>query len=205
MDILQHIYGQLNQKAASLSGEIIAFDQGDFIGDPPAHSMSDTGYVYVPASCRDGEQCRVHIALHGCLQTTADIGTQFVENAGYNAWADTNNIIVLYPQGFAGPGNPRGCWDWWGYDGPDYHVKTARQMTAVMAMVDRLANQDDDYCQVYEASNFAHWMADRATWCGVWSACAKGSGDDLGLLFSWASVTLYEHPQGTFGTTPCDG
>lgn len=41
----------------------------------------------------------------------------FVENAGYNEWADANNIVVLYPQartanlGFA---NPQGCWDFWG-------------------------------------------------------------------------------------------
>ncbi len=42
----------------------------------------------------------------------------FVENAGYNAWADTNNIIVLYPQtvtSYLSPSNPSGCWDWWNY------------------------------------------------------------------------------------------
>jgi hypothetical protein len=36
--------------------------------------------------------------------------------------------------------NPRGCWDWWGYTGRNYHTKEAPQMRAVMAMIDRLAS-----------------------------------------------------------------
>jgi poly(3-hydroxybutyrate) depolymerase len=30
-----------------------------------------------------------------------------------NEWADTNNIIVLYPQAVPSYGNDYGCWDWW--------------------------------------------------------------------------------------------
>ena len=44
--------------------------------------------------------------------------THFVENAGYNEWADANDIVVLYPQArsreFQGSiqhANPQGCWD----------------------------------------------------------------------------------------------
>ncbi|HEX7635306.1 MAG TPA: fibronectin type III domain-containing protein [Noviherbaspirillum sp.] len=50
-------------------------------------------------------------------------GRTFVDNAGYNRWADTNNIVVLYPQTTNGNGNPNGCWDWWGYDDPNYAKK----------------------------------------------------------------------------------
>jgi hypothetical protein len=66
--------------------------------------------------------------------------TTFVRNAGYNKWADTNRIIVLYPQATAVPdeGNLEGCWDWWGYDDPDYATKTGRQMAALRRMVTRL-------------------------------------------------------------------
>jgi hypothetical protein len=35
--------------------------------------------------------------------------------------------------------NPRGCWDWWGYTGPQYANKAGPQIRAVKAMVDRLA------------------------------------------------------------------
>ena len=75
------------------------------------------------------------------------IGTTFVRDAGYNRWADAYRLIVLYPQTIARSGwgadgsfvyNPNGCWDWWGYTGADYHTRTAPQIRAVKAMVDRL-------------------------------------------------------------------
>ena len=44
----------------------------------------------------------------------------FSRNAGYNAIAEANNIIVLYPQAVNSTLNPRGCWDWWGYTSPAY-------------------------------------------------------------------------------------
>jgi len=47
-------------------------------------------------------------------------GTTFVRNIGYNKWADTNRIIVLYLQATPTSSNPLGCWDWWGYDDPNY-------------------------------------------------------------------------------------
>ena len=36
--------------------------------------------------------------------------------AGYNEWAETNRIIVLYPQTtkYGHAFNPKGCFDWWG-------------------------------------------------------------------------------------------
>ena len=40
----------------------------------------------------------LHIALHGCLQNVDFVGTDYVTRAGYNKWADTNNMIILYPQ-----------------------------------------------------------------------------------------------------------
>jgi hypothetical protein len=49
-------------------------------------------------------------------------------------------MIMLYPQATASGPNPNGCWDWWGYDDPNYAVKTGRQMTAVKRMIDRIAS-----------------------------------------------------------------
>ena len=202
--ILQHIYGPLNPPAANLGGQVVAFDQGDFISNPNAHSMGDTGFLYLPEACAAGQSCRVHIAFHGCRQTSGDIGDLFYTRTGFNGWADTNKLIILYPQAHSGPGNPRSCWDWWGYDGADYALRSGRQMAAVKAMLDRLVGvspPDDDYCQVYRTSNYTHWLEDRAEICGFWSFCAVGSGDLLGFWFT--STDLYEHPQGNFTITAC--
>jgi hypothetical protein len=57
---------------------------------------------------------------------------------GLNEWADTNNLLVLYPQAIASPANPYGCWDWWGYLSTDYASKSGPQMAAIDAMVQRL-------------------------------------------------------------------
>jgi len=141
--ILAHIYGPLNAPATALSGYFHEFPQDEFIADPVSHSMNPTGVAYIPADCDDGAKCRVHVAFHGCRQQPARIGDVFYRNVGYNRWADTNRTIVLYPQTINSDlppvYNPRGCWDWWGYDDPNYANKGGRQMIAVKGMIDRLA------------------------------------------------------------------
>jgi poly(3-hydroxybutyrate) depolymerase/chitodextrinase len=152
-EVLKWIYGSsLNQKntGALNDGNFIEFDQSEFIAQPNSHSMATVGWAYVPASCAAGQACKLHVVFHGCKQYPSyayfsgsgmvTFGMTYVRNTGYNQWADTNNIIVLYPQAFNGSNNPNGCWDWWGYDDPNYAVKTGNQMKAVKAMVDRISS-----------------------------------------------------------------
>ena len=149
-ELLRWIYGPLDPpNTGRLGGEFVRFDQTPFLADPTAHGLDTTGWLYVPAACRAGARCRLHVAFHGCRQAQGfapapglpAYGTTFVRHAGYAEWADTNGIIVLYPQAAPAPseGNPLGCWDWWGYDDPDYALKRGRQMAAVKGMVDRIA------------------------------------------------------------------
>ena len=148
--ILRHVYGALRPRNdGALGGKVVAFRQGAFTGtDKPFDaSMDDTGYVFVPAACASGDACRVHIALHGCLQAREKIGESFVLHAGYNEWADTNHIIVLYPQTQSlGMRNPQGCWDWFGYldsnptVAPSYLWKSGKQIHAIKAMLDQLTS-----------------------------------------------------------------
>jgi hypothetical protein len=95
----------------------------------------DQGFVYVPKNCEQ-ERCRVHVAFHGCRQS----GARFPREAGYNRWAESNRLIVLYPRVEASFfSNPRGCWDWWGYTGSAYATKEGVQVRAVRAMLERLS------------------------------------------------------------------
>lgn len=148
--LLRWIYGPLSPRNdGALSGSFVRFDQAEFLADPTSHGMDTTGWAYLPAACRNGEPCRLHVVFHGCQQYQSrrffrpgtgmtTFGMTYVRNAGYNEWADTNGIVVLYPQTTASPGNPNGCWDWWGYDDPNYALKSGRQMAAVKGMVDRV-------------------------------------------------------------------
>ncbi len=118
--ILQHAYGALNPpNSGKLSGTIQVFDQSKYTdsGSPGQLSMGEKGYLFVPKECESGRDspCRVHIALHGCAQDTGHIDRRYVDDAGYNEWADTNRIIVLYPQTISEMENPQACWDWWSY------------------------------------------------------------------------------------------
>jgi poly(3-hydroxybutyrate) depolymerase len=135
---LAQIYGTLSPAATAPTGTIVAIPQAAFIADPGAHSLDDTAYAYVPASCASGDTCKVHVAFHGCLQGASLVGDAFYAHSGLNEWADTNHIIVLYPQASTSAANPKGCWDWWGYDSPDFAKKTGPQMAMVRAMIDGL-------------------------------------------------------------------
>lgn len=161
-DILRHIYADLKPAAERLSGRLLRFDQTEFFDNETRASMSRFGYAYVPRAVEEGAPARVHIALHGCKQGynyvdyvngRADIanqppyGNRYVTTTGYNHIADSNNIIVLYPQAQGTDNgetqNPDGCWDWWGYTSqnpkqPDYYSRDAIQIKSIHAMLNRL-------------------------------------------------------------------
>ncbi|MEY9194606.1 extracellular catalytic domain type 2 short-chain-length polyhydroxyalkanoate depolymerase [Bradyrhizobium ottawaense] len=144
--ILQHIYGRLNPlNRGQLAGTLKSFDQSLYTRPhtPDELSLGDKGYAFVPQDCEQGAPCRVHVALHGCKQDVDQIGPKFVDYAGYNAWADTNSFIILYPQTKPHsywPTNPDACWDWWSYVNhtDDYVTKSGPQIKAIKAMLDAL-------------------------------------------------------------------
>lgn len=136
-EILKTMYGTLNPPGTADPSHLIKFSQKDF-GDANTPLYSD-GWVYVPAGCANGSTCRLHVALHGCQMNPDYIQDQFPKNAGFNEWAETNGIIVLYPQSAKlGTANPYACWDWFGFTGANYVTKSGAQMSALKKMVDRL-------------------------------------------------------------------
>ena len=206
-DILQHLYGALQPPGAARAARLLAFDQAAFLATPESHGMASQGFAYIPSACQSGPACRLHIAFAGCKQTPADIGDLYARTTGYNRWAETNRLVILYPQSHTSGGNPNGCWDWWGYDDANYHTKRGRQMEAVARMATRLgvplANGGPvtGTCRKFDDWNWRHWLEGRAATCGWFSVCAVGSGEILGP--GYRAATLYEKPEGNFSTTPC--
>ncbi|WP_443477917.1 hypothetical protein ACLIMP_14145 [Novosphingobium aerophilum] len=144
--ILTQILGQaLSARAETLSGKVRSFDQRPYLS--PFSAMADTGYLYVPAGCRkSGAKCAVHVVFHGCGQAAKYVGDDVYGQLGFNNWADTNGLIVLYPQVEKSqplPFNPMGCWDWWGYTGSTaFATRYGPQLSSVRAMVERLGGED---------------------------------------------------------------
>jgi poly(3-hydroxybutyrate) depolymerase len=137
--LLKQIYGPLSPRAEQATGDFVLFDQRPFTADLTNHGLSDLGIAYVPKSCSAAAGCRVHIAFHGCGQNRTFVGEAFARDSGFARWADTNNLIVLFPQTATTPINPQGCWDWWGYTGRDYLTRKGPQIVAVQRMLERLA------------------------------------------------------------------
>ena len=109
-------------------GELQLFDQSEFTDtDLEAASLDKTGYVYIPNKCKNrphGAGCFVTTVLHGCMEGKSYInedgdvyGDQFVKATGYLEYAASNDLIMLFPQAYAGTNNEAGCWDYKGFTG----------------------------------------------------------------------------------------
>ena len=134
--ILTFIYGPLAPKAPARAENFFTFSQADY--SAPDANLADEGVVYVPSACRTDVSCRVHVVFHGCNQSRADVGDAVTGQSGFADWAETNKIIVLFPQDAASLLNPQTCWDWWGYTGLNYLTRDAPQIKSVQAMLSRL-------------------------------------------------------------------
>lgn len=143
-ELLKHITELPQPKSTKsneeLSQQLLRFKQSEFAGEY-AGTLAEEAYLFIPEGCEDTMNCEIHISFHGCNQNKEAVGNEYAKNAGFNAWADTNNLIVLYPQTKKSafmPLNPQACWDWWGYTGEDYANKDGKQIKAVMALVDSI-------------------------------------------------------------------
>jgi poly(3-hydroxybutyrate) depolymerase len=217
---LTYFYGSVNARnTGTATGTLVNFDQTPYGGG--ANDLDTNGYLYVPSACASGQQCRLIVALDGCQQTQAKIGTSFIAEAGLNKYADTNNLLVLYPYQVSSstPNNPNGCWDWWGFEGSNYALKSGPQMAAIKKMVDRVQSGSTSTPAptptpngtptptptgtpvptptptatpapaCYTATNYAHVQAGRAHDSGGY-ALANGSNQNMGLDNVFYQTTL---------------
>ena len=161
--ILKHIYGAnlsdpvvtYPHSVTNTYGDWITFNQTEFTSESlNSIGLADEGYVYVPKSCQSNtttKYCRLHIVFHGCSQSYSTVGDRFMRNTGYDRWANTNHLIILFPQTkidnvphlttFNGwLNNLNGCWDWLGFYGDDFATKKGAQMRAIKKMIDRIAS-----------------------------------------------------------------
>ncbi|MFF2847927.1 PHB depolymerase family esterase [Streptomyces sp. NPDC058001] len=198
-DLLGHLIGSVAAPSGTPGGSLIQFDQNPYTpgGSAKSISMDDKGFVYVPSSCANGATCKLVVALHGCKQgySYQGFGTRFIDQAHLNEYADTNNLIVLYPQAVptATLDNPNGCWNWWGYLGDaDYARHGGKQIETIMAMVRAVSGDTPPPAQnqVVIASTDAQ--------DGYVKAAADGSGPAVGTLKSVYGLALGRGSDGKF-------
>lgn len=135
--VLDFFYGPLAPKAPARAENFISFSQQDYA--PSSATLASEGVAYIPSACRQERHCRVHVVFHGCEQSRAQVGDAVIHDTGFADWAETNKIVVLFPQAAASTLNPETCWDWWGYTGVNFLTREAPQIKAVEAMLARLS------------------------------------------------------------------
>lgn len=147
-DMLQHIYGELAPPApAMIETSLHEFDQSPYHKphDSATSGFAKVGRVYVPQACANGQQCRLHVVLHGC-GTTGDMGRRNADLArslSTNRWAEANGIVILWPslQLYAVESanhHGGGCWDVYG-GSEAYAWKNGPQMSGIALMIEALS------------------------------------------------------------------
>ena len=126
--------------AKAPAGELLPFDQTQFLPAGNDAYLDTTGLIYRPTQCTGDKACGLLIAFHGCEQNRAAIGDVFARDSGLNRWADVYDVVVLYPQTRATymPLNPKACWDWWGYSGAEYDTRDGLQLRWLANVTARL-------------------------------------------------------------------
>jgi poly(3-hydroxybutyrate) depolymerase len=144
-EILSFIYPELNTPETNSTLSVETLDLSD-LADLGGTSIADEAFVFVPNTCKDGAQCKLHISFHGCNQSAEDVKRSYAELSGFNRWANANNIVMLYPQvekSMFMPLNPQGCWDWWGYTDENYANKLGPQIEAIYNVMQALNKEND--------------------------------------------------------------
>ena len=70
------------------------------------------------------------------------VGDLYARESGFNEVGELNDIIILYPQiaaNLIAPINPLGCWDIYGYTGPEYGKKYMISFTHIATFFNLVA------------------------------------------------------------------
>merc|ERR1711988_1285091 len=118
--MLAHLYSRrmpLKAMATAVLQHIVSVPQRNYVPNgvrPLSVGLAPRAYAYVPAMCwADISKCSLHVHYHGCGGAVgSDTSSLLWVELPY--WAESNGIVVLYPQAVAAPGNSNACWDWWG-------------------------------------------------------------------------------------------
>jgi len=146
---LSHIYQNIPLKPPGTASDdnLFEYDQRLYFS-PVFPGLADVGWIYIPLPCQapsTSNPCKLHIFFHGCSgdYSIPQFNFTYIKHAGFNSWAESNEIVVLYPQmgGYHNGTKQQlgGCWDSYGDTGEDYCLKSGVQMTTVRKMINAIA------------------------------------------------------------------
>ena len=160
--MLRHIYdnaaaphsrwqGGVRPKSAFVERHLLRFDQSEFVPagcNLSSIGLADDGFVYLPAACQaplgSAQSCaaanRVHVHYHPCGGEVIGVSTSYMLQSGTADYAESNGLLVLFPQTTRYGIYGSGCWDWSGGVSADFDTHRGIQLNVVMAMLGRLGS-----------------------------------------------------------------
>ena len=72
-------------------------------------------------------KCGIHVHYHPCGGSVRAVSTSYSLQIGLPQYAETNDMVIVYPQATSAKG-VGGCFDWWGGTGADFDTKTSKQL-----------------------------------------------------------------------------
>lgn len=135
-ELLGFLYPGLTQPDAAQRQVNAGFDIVTLPGAGSA-GLADEALIFTPSSCPVAG-CRLHLVLHGCMQSREQLGDVFAASSGYLPWAEANGIVLAFPQVNPSPRNPLGCWDWWGYSSDAFLDQDGTQMRVLTAWLESM-------------------------------------------------------------------
>lgn len=74
------------------------------------------GFFYVPQNCvTTPSSCKLHIHYHGCMSRNDKKREKWSNLINLNEYAESNDIIIFYPQVSGDKNTSVGCWNWEAY------------------------------------------------------------------------------------------
>merc|ERR1712203_56048 len=185
--------------------ELKWFSQLPFHNANNTDGLAANGLIYIPQSCSGNTKCDVHLNFHGCGFVTDAVFVMLASVLSFNDWADSNNIIVIYPrsryledrnngasQATLTSDQKSGCWNVYGKSGHDYAQRTSPQMMAIHNMIVEAQTstpQMGEHLQNYDTGKFD--IADALDEFGFdssWFGQTEADGARAGYLGAWRIV-----------------
>ena len=148
---LAHIYGPL-EPARTAEGELLAFTQTEFVKAGDRHGLAPTGYAYVPgrlraaapaADCTSPSTAACRTPIPSATHSSAMPAI----TSGPRPTGSSSSIRRRLPSPAGSPAFPwtgrtrKAAGNWWGFTGTNFARKAGSQISAVDAMIDRLAGK----------------------------------------------------------------
>lgn len=150
-DILESTYGKLDAPVDAPRDHLFWIPQAKWFKRNDNANMMTWGLLYIPSSCiSNPKRCtRLHVHYHGCIKPQWYRRLRWTRSIEMNEIAESNDVLVLYPQVSGDKHSGRGCWNY-GFKASDemYDTKRSKQLLVIARMMSDVRQYIRDGCAV---------------------------------------------------------